>query len=80
MQTIGICSRSFKNMLIVKYVMPFKHQPERLKKPPPEYNFIEDEDWTIFVKERLSERFQVSFKSSQCDILIFVLLNMKQNL
>ncbi|RVW90347.1 hypothetical protein CK203_045741 [Vitis vinifera] len=55
---MGKCFRSFKNMLAVKYVIPFKDQPEVLKKPPIEYIFIEDEDWTIFVKERLSKRFQ----------------------
>ena len=57
MLTMGKCFRSFKNMLAVKYVIPFKDQPEVLKKPPVEYIFIEDEDWTIFVKERLSKRF-----------------------
>ena len=47
MLTMGKCFRSFKNMLTVKYVIPFKGQPEVLKKPPIEYIFIEDEDWTI---------------------------------
>ncbi|KAL6315961.1 hypothetical protein AAG906_014886 [Vitis piasezkii] len=58
MLMMGKCFRSFKNMLTVKYVIPFKDQPEVLKKPLIEYIFIEDEDWTIFVKERLSKRFQ----------------------
>ena len=61
MKSMGRCIRSFKNMLTAKYIIPFKDQLELLKKPPVEYSFIEDEDWTIFVKERLSQRFQVNF-------------------
>ena len=30
-----------------------------LKKPQVEYSFIKDEDWNIFVKDRLSNAFQV---------------------
>ena len=77
MLTMGKCFRSFKNMLAVKYVIPFKDQPEVLKKPPVEYIFIEDEDWTIFVKERLSKRFQVNLNSSSCLILIFTFTKYK---
>ncbi|XP_059590752.1 uncharacterized protein LOC132253206 isoform X4 [Vitis vinifera] len=58
MLTIGKCFRSFKNMLTVKYILPFKDQPELLKKPPIQYIFIEDEDWKMFVKDRLSDRFK----------------------
>eukprot|EP00261_Vitis_vinifera_P032239 XP_019073482.1 PREDICTED: uncharacterized protein LOC100854224 isoform X1 [Vitis vinifera] len=58
MLTIGKCFRSFKNMLTVKYILPFKDQSELLKKPPIQYIFIEDEDWTMFVKDRLSDRFK----------------------
>ena len=61
MKSMGRCFRSFKNMLTTKYVIHFKDQPKLLIKPPVEYIFIKDEDWTIFVKERLSERFQVIF-------------------
>ncbi|KAL6319865.1 hypothetical protein AAG906_036935 [Vitis piasezkii] len=51
MLTMDKCFRSFKNMLTIKYVIPFKDQLNVLKKPPIEYNFIKDEDWTMFVKE-----------------------------
>ncbi|XP_059592843.1 uncharacterized protein LOC104878643 [Vitis vinifera] len=34
------------------------YEPKLLKKPPAEYHFIDDEDWNIFVKNRLSEKFQ----------------------
>ena len=61
MKSMGRCFRSFKNMLTAKYVIPFKDQPKLLIKPLVEYIFIEDEDWTIFVKERLSQRFLVNF-------------------
>ncbi|KAL6326223.1 hypothetical protein AAG906_001618 [Vitis piasezkii] len=54
MLTMGKCFRSFKNLLTVKYILPFEDQPELLKRPPIQYTFIEDEDWTIFVKDRLS--------------------------
>ena len=49
MLTMGTCYQSFKNMLIVKYILSFKDKPNLLKKPPAEYEFI-DEDWNIFVK------------------------------
>ncbi|KAL6327791.1 hypothetical protein AAG906_025619 [Vitis piasezkii] len=58
MLTMGKCFRSFKNLLTVKYILPFEDQPELLKRPPIQYTFIEDEDWTIFVKDRLSDNFK----------------------
>ena len=77
MLTMGKCFRSFKNMLTVKYVIPFKDQSEVLKKPPMEYIFIEDEDWTIFVNDRLFKRFQVNLNSFSCLILIFTFTKYK---
>ena len=44
MLTMNKCFQSFKNMLTVKYVISFNDQSEVLKKPPIEYNFIDDED------------------------------------
>ncbi|RVW80061.1 hypothetical protein CK203_052395 [Vitis vinifera] len=58
MLTMGKCFRSFKNLLTVKYILPFEDQPKLLKRPPIQYTFIEDEDWTIFVKDRLSDNFK----------------------
>ncbi|RVW95087.1 hypothetical protein CK203_025580 [Vitis vinifera] len=43
---------------IVKYILPFEDQLELLKRPPIQYTFIEDEDWIIFVKDRLSDNFK----------------------
>ena len=50
MLAMGTCYQSFKNMLIVKYILSFKDKPNLLKKPPVEYEFIHEEDWNIFVK------------------------------
>ena len=50
MLTLGKCFRSFKNLLTMKYIIPFKYEPELLKKPPVECNFIDDEDWNTFVE------------------------------
>ena len=44
MLTIGKCFRSFKSMLIVKYIIPFKDHLELLKRPPIKYTFIRDEE------------------------------------
>ena len=71
MLTMDKCFRSFKKMLTIKYVIPFKDQLNVLKKPPIEYNFIKDEDWTMFVKERSSKKFQVNLNSSAWLMLIF---------
>ena len=59
MLTMGTCFLSFKNMLIVKYIFSFKDKSECLKKPPTEYDFIDEEDWNFFVKSCLSNEFQV---------------------
>ena len=62
MFTLGKCFQYFKNMLIVKHMLPFKDETELLEKPPTEYHFIDDEDWNIFVKNRLFEKFQVQIQ------------------
>ena len=59
MRTIGRSFRTFKNHLTVNHIIPFKDKPKMLKKPPIEYSFIEDGDWNILVKDRLSNAFQV---------------------
>ena len=59
MLTLGKCFRYFKNMLTMKYILPFKDEPKLLKKPLTEYNFIDDEDWNTFEQNQLSEKFIV---------------------
>ena len=74
MGTIGRSFRSFKNHLTVKYIIPFKDIQEMLKKPPSEYSFIEDEDWNIFVKDRLSNAFQVKLLKYVTSINMFIII------
>ena len=74
MLTIGKCFRSFKSMLIVKYIIPFKDHLELLKRPPIKYTFIRDEEWTMFIKDRLSKNFKV--KVQLFAYLIFTFLNL----
>ncbi|XP_050370270.1 uncharacterized protein LOC126788239 isoform X2 [Argentina anserina] len=50
--------RQFKSELTTKYVMPYKDQPDILKDPPEEYDFIKQQDWEQFVKSRLTIDFQ----------------------
>lgn len=59
--------RQFKSELTTKYVLPFKDQPDALKDPPEEYDFIKQQHWEQFVNSRLTEDFQV-----QC-VNLFVL-------
>ena len=73
MLTIGKCFLSFKSMLTVKYILPFKDHPELLKRPPIKYTFIRDEEWTMFVKDRLSENFKV--KLQLFAYLLFTFIN-----
>ncbi|RVW84792.1 hypothetical protein CK203_048639 [Vitis vinifera] len=54
---MGIRFRTFKYRLTKKYILPFKNDPEKLKKPPPIYPFIQEDHWRQFVKDRLSEHF-----------------------
>ena len=75
MLTIGKWFWSFKSMLTVKYILPFKDQPELLKKPPIKYTFIWDEEWTMFVKDRLSENFKVKLQFFAH--LLFTFINYK---
>ncbi|KAK9949471.1 hypothetical protein M0R45_004990 [Rubus argutus] len=50
--------RQFKSELTTKYVLPFKDQPDALKDPPEEYDFIKQQHWEQFVNSRLTEGFQ----------------------
>ena len=73
MLTIGKCFRSFKSMLTVKYILPFKDQPELFKRPLIKYTFICDEEWTMFVKDRLSKKFKA--KLQLFAYLLFTFIN-----
>ena len=56
MLTMRTCFQSFKNTLTVKYIISFK---DKLDLPPTEYDIIDEEDWNIFVKKHLSDKFQL---------------------
>ncbi|KAF9597110.1 hypothetical protein IFM89_015939 [Coptis chinensis] len=62
LKSFGVRWRTFKNMLTVKYIMPFKDDPEALSKPPAKYKLIKKADWDAFVKLRLTEEFQEKSK------------------
>ncbi|RVW79398.1 hypothetical protein CK203_056088 [Vitis vinifera] len=55
---MGIRFQTFKYKLTKKYILSFKN-PEKLKKPPPIYPCIQEDHWRQFVKDRLSEHFNV---------------------
>ena len=59
MLTMEAYFRSFKNMLTMKYILPFKDKSKLLKKPPTEYDFIDEENWNIFVINHSSDEYQV---------------------
>ncbi|KDO41564.1 hypothetical protein CISIN_1g041184mg, partial [Citrus sinensis] len=51
--------RTFKNRLTTKYIKRYKDKPEALKCPPKLYDFIEQEDWEVFICYRTSSAFEV---------------------
>jgi hypothetical protein len=53
--------REFKSKLSTDYVLAHKNQRELLEFPPADYSFIEKAHWDMFVADRLSEEFAVSF-------------------
>ncbi|KAA0058471.1 uncharacterized protein E5676_scaffold606G001760 [Cucumis melo var. makuwa] len=57
-QNAGVCFRKFKYRLTTIYVLPFLDDVEKLKFPPNEYSFIDQQHWTEFVASRLKEDFK----------------------
>uniref|UniRef100_A0A9I9E723 Serine/threonine-protein kinase nek2 n=1 Tax=Cucumis melo TaxID=3656 RepID=A0A9I9E723_CUCME len=57
-QNAGVCFRQFKYRLTTTYVLPFLDDVEKLKFPPNEYSFIDQQHWTEFVASRLKEHFK----------------------
>lgn len=53
--------REFKSRLTTKYILPYRDQLELLESPPADYSFIEKAHWDMFVSDRLSTEFSVSF-------------------
>ncbi|KAA0052792.1 transposase [Cucumis melo var. makuwa] len=57
-ENAGVCFRQFKYRLTTTYVLPFLDDVEKLKFPPNEYSFIDQQHWTEFVASRLKEDFK----------------------
>ncbi|KAA0045189.1 uncharacterized protein E5676_scaffold325G00390 [Cucumis melo var. makuwa] len=57
-QNAGVCFRQFKYRLTTTYVLPFLDDVKKLKFPPNEYSFIDQQHWTEFVASRLKENFK----------------------
>ena len=52
--------KQFKSRLSTRHIIPFKNNPEILRKPPSVYNFITHKEWEGFVALRLSAKYLVS--------------------
>ncbi|KAL5555461.1 hypothetical protein UlMin_037697 [Ulmus minor] len=50
--------RQFKYKIAKNWMLPSKDNPEKLRKPPKEYNFISPKEWETFVAIRLSVKFK----------------------
>ncbi|KAL0557070.1 hypothetical protein IC582_005588 [Cucumis melo] len=57
-QNAGVCFRQFKYRLTTTHVLPFLDDVKKLKFPPNEYSFIDQQHWTEFVASRLKEDFK----------------------
>ncbi|KAL0536664.1 hypothetical protein IC582_025624 [Cucumis melo] len=66
-QNAGVCFRQFKYRLTTTYVLPFLDDVEKLKFPPNEYSFIDQQHWTEFIASRLKEYFKKASSSDQID-------------
>ncbi|KAL0559420.1 hypothetical protein IC582_004029 [Cucumis melo] len=64
-QNAGVCFRQFKYRLTTTYVLPFLDDVEKLKFPPNEYSFIDQQHWTEFVASRLKEHFKDELVATQ---------------
>ncbi|KAL5583165.1 hypothetical protein UlMin_015607 [Ulmus minor] len=58
LSSAGYKWRQFKYKLAKNWILPFKDNPEKLRKPPKEYNFISPKEWETFVAIRLSAKFE----------------------
>ena len=64
--------------LTTTYVLPLKDDVEKLKHPPTEYSFIDQDHSVEFVVSRLKEDFEVSMKIQTISYTLYTLcyLNM----
>ncbi|KAA0066037.1 hypothetical protein E6C27_scaffold21G00090 [Cucumis melo var. makuwa] len=65
LKTAGTTFRQFKHWLTKKYILPFKNEPELLKRPPYMYSYIDQKQWEEFVRSRLCPHFEDKRKLQQ---------------
>lgn len=63
LQSAGAKWREFKSRLTTHYVLPYKDDPESTQFPPDDYRFINVDDWKLFVSQRTTDDFMVSYLS-----------------
>ncbi|KAL6579050.1 hypothetical protein OROMI_009266 [Orobanche minor] len=57
--------REFKSRLTSLYIVPYLNEPEKMKYPPKDYKFINQDHWTQFVAYRSSPSFLTMRKVQQ---------------
>ncbi|KAA0054778.1 transposase [Cucumis melo var. makuwa] len=65
LKTAGTTFRQFKHWLTKRYILPFKNEPEILKRPPYMYSYIDQKQWEEFVRSRLCPHFEDKRKLQQ---------------
>ncbi|TYK20459.1 putative serine/threonine-protein kinase nek2 [Cucumis melo var. makuwa] len=65
LKTARIALCQFKHWLTKKYILPFKNEPELLKRPPYMYSYIDQKQWEEFVRFRLCPHFEDKRKLQQ---------------
>ena len=60
LSSVGLKWRQFKSNLAVEIIIPNKDHMKKLKRPPLDYNFINQKDWETFVALRLFAKYLVN--------------------
>ncbi|KAL0541654.1 hypothetical protein IC582_021708 [Cucumis melo] len=68
LKTAGTTFRQFKHWLTKKYILPFKNEPELLKRPPYMYSYIDQKQWEEFVRSRLCPHFEKNIPSKESEL------------
>ncbi|KAL0546092.1 hypothetical protein IC582_015997 [Cucumis melo] len=67
LKTAETTFRQFKHWLTKKYILPFKNEPELLKRPPYMYSYIDQKQWEEFVRSRLCPHFEDEISKTCAD-------------
>ncbi|KAL0546338.1 hypothetical protein IC582_016245 [Cucumis melo] len=68
LKTAGTTFRQFKHWLTKRYILPFKNEPEILKRPPYMYSYIDQKQWEEFVRSRLCPHFEKNIPSEESEL------------